>query len=86
MNKDKWFSIGYLIGSVILFFVLIGIMAWHYFHDHHEDTRTGNRSGQVLNKSGEMCPMADDRGFDSLAGRLSCPHIGSTPSTTVRGA
>ena len=86
MNKDKWFSVGYLIGSVILFFVLLGIMAWHYFHDHHEDTRTGKRSGEVLSQSGKTCPMADDRSFDSLAGRVSCPYIVFKPSTTVRGA
>lgn len=86
MNKDKWFSISYLIVSVILFFVLIGIMVWHYFHDHHEDTRTGKHSGQVLNQSDRARLMAQDGGFPSIANAVSRPHIVFAPETAVRGA
>ena len=86
MNKDKWFSIGYLIVSVILFFVLIGIMAWHYFHDHHQDTGTSKHSGQVLNPSDKAHLMVQDRGFHSIAIAVSSPHIVFAPEMTVRGA
>lgn len=47
MNKEKWLSIGLLIGSIVLFFVLIGVMAWHFFHDHHSDTKTGHVFSQA---------------------------------------
>ena len=86
MNKDKWFSISYLIVSVILFFVLIGIMAWHYFHEHHEDTRTGNQLEQALNQPGQACLMSQDRGFNSIANGVSSPHVVFAPEMTIRGA
>ena len=43
MNKEKLSSMGYLIASVICLFVLLGVIAWHYYHDHHGDTRSDSR-------------------------------------------
>jgi len=51
MNKEKWFPMGYLIASVFFLFVLLGFIVWHYFHDHHGDTRIEIR-GPIESKSG----------------------------------
>ena len=48
MRKKKWFPITYLIGSVICFVILIGIIAWHYFHDHHGDARNDNPAAETV--------------------------------------
>lgn len=47
MKREKWFPVIYLIASVILFLLLIGSMAWHYFHEHH--IHRGNSIEQHLN-------------------------------------
>ena len=46
MSRERWFPVVYLIVSVALFLLLIGAMAWHYFHEHH--SHTGNSIEQHL--------------------------------------
>ncbi len=41
MDKEKRFGIGILVGSVLLFVLMLGFIYWHYFHEHHADTTTG---------------------------------------------
>ncbi len=48
MSKLKWFPVAYLISSVICFILVVGMIAWHYFHEHHGDTRTEGQEKGAL--------------------------------------
>lgn len=39
MNKEKWYSIGCFALSILFSLIALGTAAWHFFHDHHGDTR-----------------------------------------------
>jgi hypothetical protein len=39
MNKEKWYSIGCFALSILFLLIALGTTAWHFFHDHHGDTR-----------------------------------------------
>lgn len=45
MNKEKWYSIGYLALSIFFLLIVLGAAAWHFFHDHHDDTRHDSSAG-----------------------------------------
>lgn len=45
MNKEKWYSIGYLGLSILFLLIVLGTAAWHFFHDHHDDTSQGSSAG-----------------------------------------
>jgi len=39
MNKEKWYSVGCFALSILFLLIALGTAAWHFFHDHHGDTR-----------------------------------------------
>lgn len=39
MNTGKWYSIGCLALSALILLIVLGIAAWHFFHQHHGDNR-----------------------------------------------
>ena len=45
MTKQKRYSIGYLALSIFFLLIALGTAAWHFFHDHHDDTREDSSAG-----------------------------------------